>query len=141
SAERASAESRAWTGMESPAWSGPRPAADAPARSAIDPPVLPRRVRQASLVPGLPDAPPADPPLPGRFPHPPPPAEARAPRSAVQDGWRRGRSMLRTAPGQPHGSGTEAGPGDSGAAAGDDGDHGTQQQETPTDDGGPHDPG
>src|SRR5262249_5684757 len=79
SAERASAESRAWTGMESPAWSGPRPAADAPARSAIDPPVLPRRVRPASLVPELPDAPPADPPLPGRFPTPPPPPDAPAP--------------------------------------------------------------
>src|SRR5215831_17421913 len=141
SAERASAESRAWTGMESPAWSGPRPAADAPARSAIDPPVLPRRVRQASLVPELPDAPPADPLLPGRFPNSRSPEEVRATLSAIQDGWRRGRSMLRPAPGQPHGSGTEAGPGDSGAAAGDDGDHGTQQQETPTDDGGPHGPG
>ena len=141
SAERASAESRAWTGMESPAWSGPRPAADAPARSAIDPPVLPRRVRQASLVPELPDAPPADPLLPGRFPNSRSPEEVRATLSAIQDGWRRGRSMLRPVPGQPHGSGAEAGPGDSGAAAGDDGDHGTQQQETPTDDGGPHGPG
>ena len=141
SAERASAESRAWTGMESPAWSGPRPAADAPARSAIDPPVLPRRVRQASLVPELPDVPPADPLLPGRFPNSRSPEEVRATLSAIQDGWRRGRSMLRPAPGQPHGSGTEAGPGDSGAAAGDGGDHGTQQQETPTDDGGPHGPG
>src|SRR5262249_40520712 len=61
SAERASAESRAWTGMESPAWSGPPPAADAPARAAIDPPGLPRREGPARPVPEAPSAPPPPP--------------------------------------------------------------------------------
>src|SRR5262249_52273083 len=111
------------------------------ARSAIDPPMLPRRVRQASLVPELPDAPPAHPLRPGRVPNSRSPEEGRATLSAIHDGGQRGRARPRPAPGQPHGAGTEAGPADSGAAAGDAGDHGTQQQKTPTDDGGPHGPG
>jgi Nitrate and nitrite sensing len=77
-----------WTGMEPPAWSEPpRPGAHAPAEDDADPPVLPRRVRQASLVPQLRNAPPAYPPLPGRYGDPRPPVETRATVSAIQHGW------------------------------------------------------
>ena len=86
---------------------------------------LPRRVRQASLVPQLRDAPVppyAEPPYPGP-PYPGPadqatpdsrsPEEARATMSAIQQGWERGRSAFDPAaahyedapadPGRPHG--------------------------------------
>jgi len=145
----AEAESRAWTGMESPAWSQPpRPAADAPAqddtaqddtaqddraRDDTGQPVLPRRVRQASLVPQLRNAPPAYPPLPGRYGDPRPPDEARATASAIQQGWERGRSMF----GPPAGPGApEAG--ETGMAHDEGGTYGAYQQETPMQDRGPH---
>jgi hypothetical protein len=164
----AEAESRAWTGMESPAWSEPpRPAADAPAQGDtaqgdtaqddtaqddtaqddmsqdytgqddMGQPVLPRRVRQASLVPQLRNAPPAYPPLPGRYGDPRPPDEARATVSAIQHGWERGRSMFDPAPGQPAGPrAPETGEADAGHDEG--GAYGAYQQETPTQDRGPH---
>ena len=141
--------------MESPAWSQPPPpaadapaqdAADAPAQDAADapaqddtgqddmgPPVLPRRVRQASLVPQLRNAPPAYPPLPGRYGDPRPPDEARATVSAIQHGWERGRSMFDPAPGP-----AAPGAGESGTAHDEDGTYGAYQQETPTEDRGPH---
>ena len=58
-----------------------------PARDDIGQPVLPLRVRLASLVPQLRNAPPAYPPLPGRYGDPRPPDEARATVSAIQHGW------------------------------------------------------
>jgi anti-sigma regulatory factor (Ser/Thr protein kinase) len=143
------AESRAWTGMESPAWSDPpQPAPNAPAWGDQDTggPDLPKRVRQASLVPQLRNAPPAYPPLPGRFPDPRSPDEARATVSAIQHGWERGRSMFDPDPGQHAQSGTAgaaeaAGPGESAAGPGEPGGYGAYQQGTPTDDRGPHGPG
>jgi anti-sigma regulatory factor (Ser/Thr protein kinase) len=137
----AQAESRAWTGMESPAWSEPRPPGDTPAwDEAGEGPELPHRVRQASLVPELREAPPAYPPLPGRFPGPRSPDEARATVSAIQHGWERGRSLFDPAPGQP----PELGPpgaGESGTGPGEGGDHGAYHQEMPGDERGPHGPG
>jgi hypothetical protein len=62
-------------------------------------PALPRRVRQASLVPQVRNAPPAYPPLPGRYGDPRHPGEARAAVSAIQQGSERGRSMPGPAPG------------------------------------------
>ena len=135
--------------MESSAWSQPpRPTVDAPVQDDTGQdalvqddagqPVLPRRVRQASLVPQLRNAPPAYPPLPGRYGDPRPPDEARATVSAIQHGWERGRSMFDLAPGPP------AGPpesGETGTAHDEGGTHGAYQQETPTQDGGPHGPG
>jgi hypothetical protein len=127
--------------MESPAWSDPPPpAAGDTARELTDESVLPRRVRQASLVPQLRNAPPAYPPLPGRFPDPRPPDEARATVSAIQHGWERGRSMFDPDPGQPPDSGAP-GSGESVAGSGEPGDDGAYQQETPTEDRGPHEPG
>jgi signal transduction histidine kinase len=124
------AESRAWTGMESPAWGDrPQPAGD-PAREGTEDPVLPRRVRQASLVPQLRNAPPAHPPLPGRFPDPRPPDEVRATMSAIQHGWERGRSGQ---PPEPGAAGTP-GSGESGGSPDAGGAHGAYQQGTPTDD-------
>ena len=70
-------------------------------------PVLPRRVRQASLVPQLRNPPPAYPPLPGRYSDQRPPADARATVSAIQHGWGRGRSMFGPVPGAA--AGPEAG--------------------------------
>ena len=145
----------AWAGMDSPAWNQPpRPAADAIGRDDnqgstgqddageddAGQPVLPRRVRQASLVPELRNAPPAYPPLPGRYGDPRPPDEARATVSAIQHGWERGRSMFDPAPGPPAGPG---GPkaGESGSAHDEGGPGGAYQQETPTQDRGPDGPG
>ena len=135
------AESRAWTGMEPPAWSQLlQPAADATAQDTTSQPVLPRRVRQASLVPQLRNAPPAYPPLPGRYGDPRPPDEARATVSAIQHGWQRGRSMFDPPPGPQSGpDAPEAG--ESGTAHDEGGVHGAYQQETPTQDRGPHGPG
>jgi hypothetical protein len=138
--------------MESPAWSQPpRPAADAPAQddtgqddraqdAAQDhtgQPVLPRRVRQASLVPQLRNAPPAYPPLPGRYGDPRPPDEARATVSAIQQGWERGRSMFDPAPGPPAGPGAPEAD-ETGTAHDEGGTYGAYQQETPTQDREPH---
>jgi len=105
--------------------------------------VLPRRVRQASLVPQLREAPPAYPPLPGKFPGPRSPEDARATVSAIQHGWERGRGVPDPATGMPQELGAAGAPeaADSGAAAGAGGDQGTYQQETPADDGGLHGPG
>jgi hypothetical protein len=64
-------------------------------------PVLPRRVRQASLVPQLRNAPPAYPPLPGRHGDPQHLDQARATVSAIQQGWERGRSTFGPAPESP----------------------------------------
>jgi len=139
-ATQAEAESRAWIGMESPAWSGPpQPAADTPGWDQTAPPVLPRRVRQASLVPELRNAPPAYPPLPGRYGDPRSPEEARSTVSAIQHGSQRGRSMFDPAHGQPSGSGAPGGA-DSGAAHDEASPYGAYQQETPTEDRGPHGP-
>ncbi len=140
----AETESRAWAGMESPAWSDPpQPAADTPAWDKENPPVLPRRVRQASLVPQLREAPPAYPPLPGKFPGPRSPEDARATVSAIQHGWERGRGVPDPATALPQEFGAAGAPeaADSGAAAGAGGDQGAYQQETPADDGGLHGPG
>jgi anti-sigma regulatory factor (Ser/Thr protein kinase) len=131
------------------------PAQDAPAQDAaaqgdtaegdvaqddIGQPVLPRRVRQASLVPQLRNAPPAYPPLPGRYGDPRPPDEARATVSAIQHGWERGRSMFDPATGPPAGPGApEAG--ESGTGHDEGGTYGAYQQEMPTEDGEPHGPG
>src|SRR5579863_2184261 len=139
-ATQAEAESRAWIGMESPAWNGPpQPAADTPGWDQTAPPVLPRRVRQASLVPELRNAPPAYPPLPGRYGDPRSPEEARSTVSAIQHGSQRGRSMFDPAHGQPSGSGAPGG-GESGAAHDEASPYGAYQQETPTEDRGPHGP-
>jgi Nitrate and nitrite sensing len=111
----------------------PRPGADTPAQDDSGQPVLPRRVRQASLVPQLRNAPPAYPPLPGRYGDPRPPDEATATVSAIQHGWERGRSMSgpapepQTAPGAP-----EAG--ESGTGHGEGAGPGAYQHETPTED-------
>ena len=139
-ATQAEAESRAWTGMESPAWSEPpQPAADTPGWSETAPPVLPRRVRQASLVPELRNAPPAYPPLPGRYGDPRSPEEARSTVSAIQHGSERGRSMFDPGHGQPSGFGAP-GAGESGAAHDEASPYGAYQQETPTEDRGPYGP-
>jgi anti-sigma regulatory factor (Ser/Thr protein kinase) len=138
------AESRAWTGMESPAWNDPpQPAAGTPAGDDTGGPALPRRVRQASLVPQLRNAPPAYPPLPGRFPDPRPPDEVRATLSAIQHGWERGRSMFTPDPGQHAQSGTAdaPSPGEPGDGHDEPGSYGAYQQETSTGDRGPHGPG
>jgi hypothetical protein len=138
-------ESRAWTGMESPAWSDPaRPAQAGPAGDDPDTggPGLPKRVRQASLVPQLRNPPPAYPPLPGRFPDPRTPDEARATVSAIQHGWERGRSMFEPDAGQ-HSKSTAAGApgsGESGTDHDEPGDYGAYQQGTPSDGRGPHGP-
>jgi hypothetical protein len=110
------------------------------AQDDIGQPVLPRRVRQASLVPQLRNAPPAYPPLPGRYGDPRPPDEARATVSAIQHGWERGRSMFDPATGPPAGPGApEAG--ESGTGHDEGGTYGAYQQEMPTEDGEPHGPG
>jgi hypothetical protein len=137
------AESRAWTGMESPAWNDPQqPGADAPAWGETGGPALPRRVRQASLVPQLRNAPPAYPPLPGRFPDPRPPDDARATVSAIQHGFERGRAMFAPDPGQHAQSSTAGAPGSGEPDAGHDepGGYGAYQDGTSTDDWGPHGP-
>jgi signal transduction histidine kinase len=83
-----------------PAWSGadmPQ-VADAAADDAPTP-GLPRRVRQASLVPELRDGsiPLGAPPAP-TWPDTRSPEEARATMSAMQQGWERGRSVFDSAP-------------------------------------------
>ena len=131
--------------MESPAWSQPprpsagTPATGTPAQGDTGPPVLPRRVRQASLVPQLRNAPPAYPPLPGRFGDPRPPDEARATVSAIQHGWERGRSTFD--PAEPPAGPEASEAGESGTAHDEGGTHGAYQQETPIEDRGPHGPG
>src|SRR5262245_8076226 len=122
-----------------PAPPAPAPPAPAPPAAAAPPragnqgqPVLPRRVRQASLVPQLRNPPPAYPPLPGRYGDPRPPDEARATVSAIQHGWERGRSMFAPPPGP---EAPEAG--ESGTAHDEGGTFGTYQQETPAEDRGP----
>jgi anti-sigma regulatory factor (Ser/Thr protein kinase) len=71
-----------------PAPPPPRPAPlPVTAEDDTDQPVLSKRVPQASLVPQLRNAPPAYPPLPGRYGDPRPPDEARATVSAIQHGW------------------------------------------------------
>jgi hypothetical protein len=103
-------------------------------------PVLPRRVRQASLVPQLRNPPPAYPPLPGRYGDPRPPDEARATVSAIQHGWERGRSMFGPAPEPPAGpEAPEAG--ESGTAHDEGSTYGAYQQETAMEDRGPDGPG
>jgi hypothetical protein len=94
-ADQAEAESRAWTGMESPAWNGPlRPPADPPAWDGTNPPMMPRRVRPASLAPQLRDTPPAYTSLPGRFPGPRSPEETTDTVPEIQHHPERGRSMI-----------------------------------------------
>jgi hypothetical protein len=97
-------------------------------------------VRQASLVPQLRNAPPAYPPLPGRYGDPRPPDEARATVSAIQHGWERGRSMFDPATGPEAGPGA-ADAGESGTGHDEGGAYGAYQQETPTEDRGPDGPG
>jgi signal transduction histidine kinase len=118
--DQAEAEARAWTGMESPARSGPsQPPANPPAWNGTNPPVLPRRVRQAGLAPGLSDGPSAYSSLPGRFPGPRSPEQTRATVSAIQDGAEREPSMRGQADGLPQEPGAaEAGGAGSGGAAG-----------------------
>ena len=118
----------------------PRPGAGTPAQDDSGQPVLPRRVRQASLVPQLRNAPPAYPPLPGRYGDPRPPDEARTTVSAIQHGWERRRSMSGPAP-EPQTAPGASEAGESGTGHGEDVGSGTYQQETPAEDGGAHGPG
>jgi signal transduction histidine kinase len=115
---QAGAESRAWTGMESPAWSGPpQPSVNFPAWNGTNPPMLPRRLRQASPAPELADGPPAYSSLPGRFPGPP--EEANATVSPIRRGVEQGRSIPGRADGlAPEPGVAEADGADSGGAAG-----------------------
>jgi len=109
---------------------------DSTDRDGTGQPVLPRRVRQASLVPQLRNPPPAYPPLPGRYGDQRPPDEARATVSAIQHGWERGKSMFDPAAGP---AAPEAG--ESGTAHDEGGTFGGYQQETPAEDRGPDGPG
>jgi hypothetical protein len=109
--DQAEAESQAWNGMESPAWSGPPQPANPPARNGTHPPVLPRRVRQASLAPGLRDGPPADSSLPGRIPGPRSPENTGITVAAAQHRAERGQPMPGQADGQPQQSGAAEGGG------------------------------
>jgi signal transduction histidine kinase len=140
----AQAESRAWTAMESPAWNDPPPArTGARSGDGSGGPALPRRVRQASLVPQLRNAPPAYPPLPGRFPDPRPPDEARATVSAIQHGWQRGRSVSAPGSGEHEQSGTPGapGPGEPGDGPDEPGEHEAYQQGMSAGGRGPDGPG
>jgi hypothetical protein len=111
----------------------PRPGADTPPQDDSGQPVLPRRVRQGSLVPQLRNAPPAYPPLPGRYGDPRPLDEARPTVPAIQHGWERGRPMSgpapepQTAPGAPDAA-------ESGTGHGEGAGSGAYRQETPTED-------
>jgi hypothetical protein len=100
--DKAEAESQGWTGMESPAWNGPPRPATPPARNGTNPPVLPRRVRRASPVTGLEDGPPNHSSLPGRFPSPRSPGDARTTSSAIQHGVWRGWPIPGRGDGLPH---------------------------------------
>jgi len=133
-ADQAEAESRAWTGMESPAWSDPPQPAGPSAWDGTNPPMLPRRVRPASLAPQLRDRPPVYSSLPGRLPGPLSPEETRATVSAIQPGAKRRRSMSGPASGLPQESGEDG-------AAGAGGTNRAYQQEKPNDDGGLPGPG
>jgi hypothetical protein len=137
-----------WTGSQAPPWAEPGRGDTGQgdmAEGDMGPgdtgrPVLPRRVRQASLVPELRNAPPAYPPLPGRYGDPRPPDEARATVSAIQHGWERGRSMFDPAPEPPAGpEAPEAG--ESGTAHDEGSTYGAYQQETAMEDRGPDGPG
>jgi hypothetical protein len=100
-----------------PAYQAAPPAAAAPrALNSANPPMLPRRVRPASLAPQLRDGPPAYTSLPGRFPGPRSPEELRATVSAIQHGSERGRPESGPVTGVPQESG--AGAADSGDAGG-----------------------
>ena len=153
--DHAEAESRARTGVESPPWSGPpQPpaeppawdgppiAADPPAWDGRNPPVLPRRVPEASLVPRLRDGPPACSSLPGRFPGPRLPTEAEATAPAIQHGSERERPIPGPAAGAPQEPGAAGVRGaDPGGAPGAGGTQGAHQQDTPGDEEGPQGPG
>jgi len=117
---QAVAESRAWTGMESPAWNGPpQPSVNFPAWNGTNPPMLPRRLRQASLAPELAVGPPAYSSLPGRFPGPYPPEETNAAVFPIRRGVEQGRSIPGQADGLPQEPGVaEADGEDPGGAAG-----------------------
>jgi anti-sigma regulatory factor (Ser/Thr protein kinase) len=99
---QAEAESRAWTGMESPAWNGPpQPLVNFPAWNGTNPPMLPRRLRQASPAPELAVGPPAYSSLPGRLPGPQPPEETNAAVSPIRRGVEQGPSVPGQADGLP----------------------------------------
>jgi signal transduction histidine kinase len=83
-------------------WGTDSPATDPLAGPATDASGLPRRVRQASLVPQLRDnmpqaaQPEASEPAPGRSPE-----DTRSALAAIQRGWERGRSLFEPPPGRP----------------------------------------
>ena len=106
--------------MESPAWNGPpQPSVNFPAWNGTNPPMLPRRLRQASLAPELAVGPPAYSSLPGRFPGPHPPEETNAAVFPIRRGVERGRSIPGQADGLPQEPGVaEADGEDPGGAAG-----------------------
>jgi signal transduction histidine kinase len=114
------AEPRAWTGVEQPTRSGPaQPSVNFPAWNGTNPPMLPRRLRQASPAPDLADGPPAYSSLPGRFPGPHPPEETNATVSPIRRGVEQGRPTTGQADGLPQEPGAaEADGGDPGGAAG-----------------------
>jgi signal transduction histidine kinase len=115
--DQAGAESRAWNGLESPALNGPPQPANPPARNGTHPPVLPRRVRQASLAQGLRDGLPAYSSLPGRIPGPLSREDTRITVAAVQPGAERGRPMSGQGDDRPQQPGAaEAGGADSSGA-------------------------
>jgi hypothetical protein len=116
--DRAEAESRAWNGLDSPTWNGPPQPANPPARNGTHPPVLPRRVREASLAQGLRDGPPTYSSLPGRIPGPLSPEDTRITVTAVQPNTERGRPMSGQGDGRPQQPGAaEAGAASSSGAA------------------------
>jgi Nitrate and nitrite sensing len=133
-ADQAEAESRAWTGMESPAWSDPPQPTAPSAWDGTNPPMLPRRVRPASLAPQLRDRPPVYSSLPGRLLGPLSPGDTRATVSAIQPGADRRRSMSGPASGLPQEPGEDG-------AAGAGGTNRAYQQDPPNDDGGLPGPG
>jgi hypothetical protein len=107
--------------MEPSAWNGPQQPANPTARSGTHPPALPRRVRQASLAPGLRDGTPAYSSLPGRIPGPGSPEDTRITVAAIQHGAERGGSMPCQADGRPQepGAAEADGASSSGAAEAD----------------------
>jgi hypothetical protein len=117
---QAEAESRAWTGTESPAWNGPpQPSVNFPAWNGTNPPMLPRRLRQASRAPERAEGSPAYSSLPGRFPGPHPPEQTNASVSPIRRGVEQGRPIPGRADGLPQEPGAaEADGEDPGGAAG-----------------------